>query len=181
MRAARELRRWRPVGASRYALCTSWSNEASAAPSSAIPWWLRPVRFAYSRPWVAVASGYELAAQFGLGRVTARRAGLVPLMFSDHTPRVCASRLSGLALPVKCQLSRASPLSRESAVHPSGYERAGDLADLQLLGARRQHLASTCCRQRMPLLWLIEALKREQPVAHLKTVLTLQAGEIPGG
>lgn len=43
--------------------------------------------------------GYEIAKQFGL-KLTERRAGLVPFMFSDQMKPVC-ERLSGLALEVE--------------------------------------------------------------------------------
>lgn len=43
--------------------------------------------------------GYDIAKQFGL-EITERRAGLVPLMFSDLVKPIC-DRLSGLALEVR--------------------------------------------------------------------------------
>ena len=42
--------------------------------------------------------GYDIAAQFSLP-LTARRAGLVPFMFSDSTKQIC-ERLSGIAVEV---------------------------------------------------------------------------------
>lgn len=111
--------------------------------------------------------GYELAAQFGLS-VTNRRAGLVPLMFSDHIRDLC-SRLSGLALEVNVSCNGHSfvenllfthrGMSGPAILQISNYWLPGDSIHLDLLPADDAAL------------WLIEA-KREQPVVHLKTMLT---------
>ena len=112
-------------------------------------------------------AGYELAAQFGLS-VTNRRAGLVPLMFSDHIRGLCG-RLSGLALEVKVSCNGQSfvenllfthrGMSGPAILQISNYWLPGDSIYLDLLPADDAAL------------WLIEA-KREQPVVHLKTMLT---------
>ncbi|MEJ6591524.1 MAG: NAD(P)/FAD-dependent oxidoreductase [SAR86 cluster bacterium] len=111
--------------------------------------------------------GYELAAQFGLS-VTARRAGLVPLMFSDQTRALC-ERLSGLALPVSvsCQgqtfrenlLFTHRGVSGPVILQISNYWTPGASISIDLLPA--EDAAA----------WLM-ALKHEQPLTHLKTVLT---------
>ena len=50
--------------------------------------------------------GYDIAQQFDLP-VTARRAGLVPFMFSDNTLAMC-ERLSGISLPVAVSCAQQS-------------------------------------------------------------------------
>jgi predicted Rossmann fold flavoprotein len=101
--------------------------------------------------------GYDLARQFGL-RLTERRAGLVPFMFSDAIKPVC-ERLSGLALDVQvscngqcfteAMLFTHRGLSGPSMLQISNYWQPGDelcidlLPDLDatdwLLESKRQH------------------------------------------
>lgn len=85
--------------------------------------------------------GYELAKQFELTQ-TARRAGLVPFMFSDSLKPVC-ERLSGLALPVKIScnghefvenmLFTHRGISGPAVLQISSYWNPGDAITIDLL------------------------------------------------
>jgi len=85
--------------------------------------------------------GYELAQQFQL-KQTARRAGLVPFMFSDALKPVC-ERLSGLALPVKISCNNRDfeenmlfthrGISGPAVLQISNYWSPGDAIDIDLL------------------------------------------------
>ncbi len=89
--------------------------------------------------------GYDIAAQFSLP-LTARRAGLVPFMFSDAMKPICA-RLSGVAVEVAVSCNGQS-LHRKPAVYPSGYQWPGDFADIKLLVPGRYPLGELVTRPR---------------------------------
>ena len=74
--------------------------------------------------------GYRLAAQFDVP-VVETRPGLVPLTF-DAGQLALFQPLSGLGVDVIVSNERAS-FKEADAVHPSGVERAGYIADLLLL------------------------------------------------
>jgi len=85
--------------------------------------------------------GYEVAKQFSLA-LTQRRAGLVPLMFSDYMKPIC-ERLSGIAIEVDVhcngQLFRENMLfthrgmSGPVILQISNYWREGDEVSIDLL------------------------------------------------
>ena len=85
--------------------------------------------------------GYVIATQFGL-QLTARRAGLVPFMFSDASKSLC-ERLSGLSLPVEvsCNSKHFSEqmlfthrgLSGPAILQISSYWQPGDRVQIDLL------------------------------------------------
>ena len=84
----------------RYKLCMGHNNNSSMGPGDVLCESLVVASGALSIPTLGgSALGYELATQFGLS-LTARRAGLVPFMFSDAVKPLC-ERLSGLATEVE--------------------------------------------------------------------------------
>jgi len=111
--------------------------------------------------------GYDIAKQFGL-KLTERRAGLVPFMFSDNVKLMC-ERLSGLALEVEVSCNQHSFTENVLFTHRgvsgpvmlqiSNYWQQGDEISINLL----------------PYLdvaeWLIEA-KNKQGKQLLRTLLT---------
>jgi predicted Rossmann fold flavoprotein len=111
--------------------------------------------------------GYQLAQQFGL-RVTERRAGLVPFMFTDAMKAVC-ERLSGLALDVEVSCNGHSfseamlfthrGLSGPAILQISSYWNPGEEVVIDLLPG----LDATR--------WLLDA-KRDQGRSRLRGVLT---------
>jgi predicted Rossmann fold flavoprotein len=110
--------------------------------------------------------GYKLASQFGMALVE-RRAGLVPLMFSDATKDLC-ERLSGLALEVEVSCNGQSftenllfthrGISGPAVLQISNYWHPGDRVMINLLP--HEHTTD----------WLLGA-KRTYPAKHLKTLL----------
>jgi predicted Rossmann fold flavoprotein len=110
--------------------------------------------------------GYEIARQFGLS-LTERRAGLVPLMFSDATKSLC-ERLSGLALEVEVSCNDESFIENMLFTHRgvsgpailqiSNYWQPGDAILIDLLPG----IDTTE--------WLIAA-KTAQRSTHLKNLL----------
>ena len=110
--------------------------------------------------------GYHIAEQFGLS-LQPRRAGLVPLMFSDAIHGVC-QRLAGLALPVKvtCQqqwftenlLFTHRGISGPAILQISNYWAPGDNISLDLLPGA-------------DLRALLLAAKQQQPASRLRTLL----------
>ncbi|MEZ5503551.1 MAG: NAD(P)/FAD-dependent oxidoreductase [Halioglobus sp.] len=110
--------------------------------------------------------GYEIAARFSLP-VTARRAGLVPFMFSDAIKPVC-ERLSGMSLEVEASCNARSftenllfthrGMSGPVILQISNYWHPGDTVSLNLLPA-------TDCHQ-----WLLAA-KRSHSHVVLRTLL----------
>ena len=113
--------------------------------------------------------GYDIAAQFSLP-LTARRAGLVPFMFSDAMKALC-ERLSGVALEVEvsCQgqfftenlLFTHRGISGPVILQISNYWYPGDTVSVNLLPALD-------CVQ-----WLLES-KRAQGNILLRTLLHQQ-------
>lgn len=111
--------------------------------------------------------GYAIAEQFGL-QLTSRRAGLVPLMFSDTTLAMC-QRLSGLALDVEVSVNGRSftesllfthrGISGPAILQISNYWLPGDSLDIDLLPGED---ASE---------WLRE-LRQLQPTSLLRTLLS---------
>jgi len=110
--------------------------------------------------------GYEVARQFDLELIE-RRAGLVPLMFSDVTKDLC-ERLSGLALEVEVSCNGESftenmlfthrGISGPSILQISNYWQPGDSIVVNLLpGVEVED-------------WLITA-KGSQRSTHLKNLL----------
>lgn len=85
--------------------------------------------------------GYDIAKQFGL-RVTERRAGLVPFMFSDEFKAVCG-RLSGLSVDVEVScngqyfnesmLFTHRGISGPAILQISSYWYPGDSIEINLL------------------------------------------------
>jgi hypothetical protein len=85
--------------------------------------------------------GYEIARQFSLP-VTTRRAGLVPLMFSDATRELC-ERLSGVSLPVEVSCNQQTfsesilfthrGISGPAILQISNYWQPGDELVINLL------------------------------------------------
>ena len=85
--------------------------------------------------------GYDIAQQFGL-KVTPRRAGLVPFIFSDDMKPAC-ERLSGLALEVTASCNKQSftenmlfthrGLSGPVILQISNYWHPGDTVNIDLL------------------------------------------------
>ncbi len=110
--------------------------------------------------------GYEIASQFDLSLVE-RRAGLVPLMFSDAMKEIC-DRLSGLALEVEVTCNKYAftenllfthrGISGPAVLQISNYWHPGDAVHVDLL----PNLDATE--------WLLAA-KTSQSASHLKTVL----------
>ena len=110
--------------------------------------------------------GYKIARQFGIELVE-RRAGLVPLMFSDATKSLC-ERLSGLALEVavSCNghtfienmLFTHRGLSGPAILQISNYWQPGEAIVINLL-------PDVDITE-----WLL-AVKKSQPATHLKTLL----------
>ncbi len=110
--------------------------------------------------------GYEIAAQFTLP-LTARRAGLVPLMFSDTMKPVC-ERLSGIAIEVEVSCNNQSftenllfthrGISGPAILQISNYWNPGDTVSVNLLPA-------VDSRQ-----WLLDS-KRSQGTILLRTLL----------
>lgn len=110
--------------------------------------------------------GYEIASQFGLA-VTERRAGLVPLMFSDSIKSIC-ERLSGLALEteVGCNLRAFTEnllfthrgISGPVILQISNYWCPGDEISINLL-------PNVNAAQ-----WLVDT-KHQQGKTRLKTLL----------
>ncbi len=110
--------------------------------------------------------GYKIAGQFGL-ELLERRAGLVPLMFSDATKSLC-ERLSGLALEVAVSCNGQTfvenmlfthrGLSGPAILQISNYWHPGDVVVVNLL----PDVDTTD--------WLLTA-KRSQPATQLKTLL----------
>ena len=110
--------------------------------------------------------GYEIARQFDLDLIE-RRAGLVPLMFSDGTKALC-ERLSGLALEVEVSCNNESfienmlfthrGISGPAILQISNYWHPGDAISIDLL-------PGTDTTE-----WLIAA-KTSQRSTHLKNLL----------
>jgi len=110
--------------------------------------------------------GYDIASQFELP-LTARRAGLVPFMFSDHTRAMC-ERLSGVSLPVEvaCGQQRFTEnmlfthrgISGPAILQISNYWQPGAQVSINLL----PELAITD--------WLVES-KQRLGKSRLKTLL----------
>ena len=85
--------------------------------------------------------GYEIAAQFGL-QLTARRAGLVPFMFSDANRKMC-ERLAGVSLEVSASCNRHTftenilfthrGISGPASLQISNYWHPGDPLLIDLL------------------------------------------------
>lgn len=85
--------------------------------------------------------GYDIARQFSL-KLTERRAGLVPFMFSDSFKAVC-ERLAGLSVEVEVSCNRQSfsesllfthrGLSGPAILQISSYWQPGDTIDIDLL------------------------------------------------
>ena len=93
-------------------------------------WWWR--REALSIPKIgATAFGYELAKQFGIA-IRPCRPALVPLVFGAAGSR--ALLRPGWRLDGSGRVDRQAAVPREDADHPSWPERAGDPADLVVLG-----------------------------------------------
>jgi predicted Rossmann fold flavoprotein len=110
--------------------------------------------------------GYTIAEQFGLALLP-RRAGLVPLMFSDAMHGVC-QRLAGLALPVtvSCQQQQFTEnllfthrgISGPAILQISNYWAPGDSIGLDLLPGEDVRA-------------LLLAAKQQQPASRLRTLL----------
>lgn len=110
--------------------------------------------------------GYEIASQFGLNLLE-RRAGLVPLMFSDRTKALC-ERLSGLAMEVEVSCNGQSftenllfthrGISGPAILQISNYWLPGDVVVVNLL----PNMDATD--------WLLAA-KKSQRSTQLKTLL----------
>ena len=110
--------------------------------------------------------GYEIARQFDIELVP-RRAGLVPLMFSDATKVLC-ERLTGLALEVEVSCNRQSftenmlfthrGISGPAILQISNYWQPGDVIVVNLLPD-------------MDVIDRLLAAKSSQPATHLKTLL----------
>ncbi|GGJ05904.1 hypothetical protein GCM10009083_23540 [Halopseudomonas pertucinogena] len=115
--------------------------------------------------------GYQIAEQFGLPLI-ARRAGLVPFMFTDQLKGLC-ERLSGLALEVTVSCNGQSftenmlfthrGISGPAILQISSYWEAGDRITIDLL-------PGTDART-----WLREA-KQHQARQLLRTVLAGKLG-----
>ena len=111
--------------------------------------------------------GYELARQFNM-ELLDRRAGLVPLMFSDATKSLC-ERLSGVALEVEISCNGQSftenllfthrGISGPAVLQISNYWLPGDSVVVNLLPD--VDVAN----------WLVEA-KSSQRSTHLKTLIS---------
>jgi predicted Rossmann fold flavoprotein len=111
--------------------------------------------------------GYAIAEQFGL-QVTSRRAGLVPLMFSDTTLAMC-QRLSGLALDVEVSVNGRTftesllfthrGISGPAILQISNYWFPGDGLKVDLLPGED---ASKWLRQ----------VRQQQPTSLLRTLLS---------
>jgi len=111
--------------------------------------------------------GYDIAKQFGL-KLTERRAGLVPFMFSDSVKLIC-ERLSGLALEVEVSCNQQSftenvlfthrGMSGPVMLQISNYWQQGDEISINLLPY--MNVAE----------WLLEA-KKKQAKLLLRTLLT---------
>jgi predicted Rossmann fold flavoprotein len=111
--------------------------------------------------------GYEIAEQFGLP-VTSRRAGLVPLMFSDATLEMC-QRLSGLALEVEVSVNGRAftenllfthrGISGPAILQISNYWLPGDSLLVDLLPGEN---AGEWLRQ----------VRQQQPTSLLRTLLS---------
>jgi predicted Rossmann fold flavoprotein len=111
--------------------------------------------------------GYAIAEQFGL-QLTSRRAGLVPLMFSDTTLGMC-QRLSGLALEVEVSVNGRSftesllfthrGVSGPAILQISNYWFPGDSLDIDLLPGED---AGEWLRQ----------VRQQQPTSLLRTLLS---------
>lgn len=112
-------------------------------------------------------AGYDIAKQFGLA-VTARRAGLVPLMFSSFIKQLCA-RLSGLSVEVEVSCAQQTFIENLLFTHRgisgpvilqiSNYWQPGDAIRINLLPGID---ASD---------WLTRA-KRQKGKSLLRTLLT---------
>ena len=110
--------------------------------------------------------GYDIAHQFDLP-VTARRAGLVPFMFSDNTLAMC-ERLAGISLPVavSCEqqdfaedmLFTHRGISGPAILQISNYWQPGAKISINLL----PELAITD--------WLVQS-KQQQGKSRLQTLL----------
>ncbi len=110
--------------------------------------------------------GYEIAEQFELSLIE-RRAGLVPLMFSDTNKSLC-ERLSGLALQVEVSCNDQTFIEKMLFTHRgisgpailqiSNYWHPGDSIVVNLLPDR--DITD----------WLLSA-KSSQRATHLKTLL----------
>tara|TARA_R110002073_G_scaffold32434_3_gene98277 strand:+ start:780 stop:1985 length:1206 start_codon:yes stop_codon:yes gene_type:complete len=110
--------------------------------------------------------GYDIARQFGLDLVE-RRAGLVPLMFSDATKEMCG-RLSGLALEVEVTCNGESftenmlfthrGISGPVILQISNYWQPGDSVTVDLLPG-------------VDAAEVFIAAKNSQRSMHLKTLL----------
>jgi predicted Rossmann fold flavoprotein len=116
--------------------------------------------------------GYEIAQQFSIG-LTERRAGLVPMMFSDRLKTLC-ERLSGLSLEVEVSCNGHSftesllfthrGISGPAILQISNYWQPGDEISLDILprlNARE---------------WLGDA-KRLQGKSLLKTIVNQKLGK----
>ena len=111
--------------------------------------------------------GYQLAEQFGL-RVTPRRAGLVPFMFSDQTKPLC-EHLAGLAVDVEVICNGQSfrenllfthrGISGPVMLQISNYWHPGDTLHINLLPDI--HAAEWLCR-----------VKSQQPKLRLRSLLS---------
>ena len=110
--------------------------------------------------------GYDIAEQFGLA-VTPRRAGLVPLMFSDATRALC-ERLAGVSLAVAVSCNQQTfaesllfthrGISGPAVLQIANYWRPGDAVSVNLLPGLE---AAD---------WLIDS-KRRQGKARLTSLL----------
>lgn len=111
--------------------------------------------------------GYDIAKQFGL-KLTPRRSGLVPFVFTDAMKPVC-ERLSGSSLDVEIHCNKRSfreyllfthrGISGPAVLQISSYWREGDNIEINLLPALN---ASQ---------WLLQA-KQDKVKAHLKTFIS---------
>ena len=126
----------------RYKLCMSHNNNSSMGSGDVLCESLVVASGALSIPTLGgSALGYELATQFGLN-LTARRAGLVPFMFSDAVKPLC-ERLSGLATEVQIScnghhfneslLFTHRGISGPAVLQISNYWHPGDEIQVNLL------------------------------------------------
>jgi len=116
--------------------------------------------------------GYDIASQFGL-KLTERRAGLVPFVFTDNVKSLC-EKLSGLSahIEVSCNgqtftesmLFTHRGLSGPSILQISSYWHPGDTIAINLLPGKDAGE------------WLCEE-KRTKGKSLLKTVLQQQLGK----
>ena len=116
--------------------------------------------------------GYDIARQFSL-KLTERRAGLVPFMFSDEFKPIC-ERLSGLSVDVEVSCNKQSfsesmlfthrGISGPAILQISSYWHLGDSIVINLLPGINAGS------------WLCET-KREKSKSLLKTILQQKLGK----